>query len=127
MVTRKTLLGIKEIQKGNLVSNVRPITCLSLIWRLLTDIFAAELYEHLQKTNLLPGRGKGFRKRKRGTKDQLLIDKMIVKDCKRWLPSLAVACIDYSKPTIWSHIIEYRSAWRCLGKQIMLDLLLMYQ
>ena len=30
-------------------------------------------------------------------KDQPLIDKMIVKDCKRWLISFAVAWIDYQK------------------------------
>ena len=35
--------------------------------------------------------------RSRGTKDQLLIDKMIVKNCKKHLTSLAVAWIDYRK------------------------------
>ena len=97
MVTRKTLLCIKEIQKGNLVSNFRTITCLPLIWKLLTSILAKELYEHLEKTNSLPWEQKGCRKGSRGTKDQLLIDKMIVKDCKRRLTSLAVAWIDYRK------------------------------
>ena len=92
MVTRKTLLCINEIPKGNLVSNfIRPITCLPLIWKLLTSILAEELYEHLEKTNSLPWEQKGCRKGSRGTKDQLLIDKMIVKDCKRRLKSLAVA------------------------------------
>ena len=97
MVTGKTLLCIKEIQKGNLVSNFRPITCLPLIWKLLTGILAEELYEHLEKTNSLPWEQKGCRKGSRGTKDQLLIDKMIVKDCKRRLTSMAVAWIDYRK------------------------------
>ena len=97
MVTGKTLLCIKEIQKGNLVSNFRPITCLPLIWKLLTGILAEELYEHLEKTNSLPWEQKGCRKGSRGTKDQLLIDKMIVKDCKKRLKSLAVAWIDYRK------------------------------
>ena len=68
MVTRKTLLCIKEIQKGNLVSNFRPITWLPLIWKLLTGILAEELYEHLEKTNLLPWEQKGYRKGNRGTK-----------------------------------------------------------
>ena len=97
MVTGKTLLCIKEIQKGNLVSNFRPITCPPLIWKLLTGILAEELYEHLEKTNSLPWEQKRCRKRSRGTKDQLLIDKMIVKDCKRRLTSLAVGWIDYRK------------------------------
>ena len=97
MVTRKTLLCIKEVQKGNLVSNFRPITLLPLIWKLLSGISAEELCEHLEKTNSLPWEQKGCRKGCRGTKDQLLIDKMIVKDCKWGLTSLAVAWIDYRK------------------------------
>ena len=97
MVTGKTLLCIKEIQKRNLVSSFRPITCLPLIWKLLTSILAEYLYDHLEKTNSLPWEQKGCRKGSRGTKDQLLIDKMIVKDCKERLKSLAVAWIDYRK------------------------------
>ena len=54
--------------------------------------------EHLEKTNSLPWEQKGCRKGSRGTKDQLLIDKMIVEDCKRWLTLLAVTWIDYCKP-----------------------------
>ena len=80
-----------------MVSNFGPIICLPLIWKLLTGILAEELYEHLEKTNSLPWEQKGCRKGSRGTKDQLLIDKMIVKDWKRWLTSLAVAWIDYCK------------------------------
>ena len=53
MVTAKTLSCIKEIQKGNLVSNFRPTTCLALIWKLLTYILAEELHEHLEKANSL--------------------------------------------------------------------------
>ena len=51
MVTGKTLLCIKEIQKGNLVSHFIPITCLPLIWKLLTGFLAEELCEHLEKIN----------------------------------------------------------------------------
>ena len=79
------------------MSNFRPITCLPLIWKLLTGILAEELYEHLEKTNLLAREQKRCKKGSRGTKDQLLIDKMIVKDCKKRLKSLAVAWIDYRK------------------------------
>ena len=54
MFTGKDLLCIKELQKGNLVSNVIPISCLPLIWKLLTGILAEKLHEHLEKTNFLP-------------------------------------------------------------------------
>ena len=79
------------------MSNVRPITCLPLIWKLLTGILAEELYDHFEKTNLLPWEQKGCRKGGRGTKDRLLFDKMIMKGCKRRLTSLAVAWVDYCK------------------------------
>ena len=87
-------------------SNFTPITSLPLIWKLLAGILAEELYEHLEKTKSLPWEQKGCRKGCRGTKDQLLNDKMIVKDCKRQLTSLAVAWIDFRKaydmiPHIW--------------------------
>ena len=97
MVTGKSLLCIKEIQKGNLVLNFTPITCLPLVWELLTSILAEDLYEHLEKTSSLPWEQKECMKGSRGAKDQLLIEKMIVKDCKRRLTSLAVAWIDYRK------------------------------
>lgn len=97
MVTGKTLLCVKELEKGNAVANFRPIACLPLLWKLLTGILAEELYEHLEQSNILPWEQKGCRKGSRGTKDQLLIDKMIVKNCKIRLTSLAVAWIDYRK------------------------------
>ena len=60
------------------------------------------MYENLEKIKRDAGNKdaweqKGCRKGSRRTKDQLLIDKMIVKDCKRWLTSLTVAYIDYRK------------------------------
>ena len=45
------ILDQKPEQLGNLVSNFRPITCLLLIWKLLTSILAEELYEHFKKGN----------------------------------------------------------------------------
>ena len=70
---------------------------LPLLWKLLTGILAEELYEHLEQANILLWEQKGCRKGSRGTKDQLPIDKMIVKNCKKRLTPLAVAWIDYRK------------------------------
>ena len=64
MVTGKTLLCIEEIQKGKLVSNFRPITCLPLIWKLLTGILAEELYEHLEKNKFITTATNGKQERK---------------------------------------------------------------
>ena len=97
MVTGKTVLCVKDVAKGNAVDNFRPITCLPLLWKLLTGIIADDLYSYLEQASFLPWEQKGCRRGSRGTKDQLLIDKMILKNCKKRLTSLAVAWIDYRK------------------------------
>nr|XP_027229447.1 uncharacterized protein LOC113821177 [Penaeus vannamei] len=97
MVTGKTVLCVKDLAKGSAVDNFRPITCLPLLWKLLTGIIAEKLYNYLEEAALLTWEQKGCRKGSRGTKDQLLIDKMILKNCKKRLTSLAVAWIDYRK------------------------------
>ena len=75
--------------------NYRPITCLPLMWKLLTGILGDEIYQHLEERNLFPDEQKGCRRRSRGTKDQLMIDKMVLRNCKRRMTNLCVAWIDY--------------------------------
>ena len=93
----KTVLIMKDKTKGKEVTNYRPITCLSLTGKLLTGILSEEIYNHLDSNNMLPEEQKGCRKRSRGTKDQLLIDKTIIKNCKRRKCGLAMGWIDYKK------------------------------
>ena len=95
--TGKTVLIIKDKEKGNDVTNYRPITCLPMMWKLLTGVLSDELYDHLESEELLPEEQKGCRRKSRGTKDQLLIDKMILRNCKRRLTGLGMAWIDYKK------------------------------
>ena len=40
--------------KGNVASNYRPITCLPLMWKLLTGVIADQIYAHLDQEKLLP-------------------------------------------------------------------------
>ena len=49
------------------------------------------------KRKLIPEEQKGCRRKKIGTKDQLLIDKTILKDCRKRRTNLAMAWIDYRK------------------------------
>ena len=88
---------MKDKEKGRDVNNFRPITCLPMIWKLLTGVLSEERYKHLEENQLLPNEQKGCRKRSRGTKDQLLIDKMIIRNCKRRGTGLGMAWIDYKK------------------------------
>ena len=67
------------------------------MWKLLTGVLAEELYCHLDENQLLPVEQKGGKKGSRGTEDKLLIDKMVIKNCKRRLTGLGVAWVDYKK------------------------------
>ena len=87
----------KDHSKGNAVDNYRPISCLPLMWKLLTGVIAESIYEYLERNNILPEEQKGCRRKSRGTKDQLLIDKMILQDCKKGHKNLAMAWVDYRK------------------------------
>ena len=93
----RTVLILKDRNKGRIPSNYRPIACLPLMWKLLTGIFAMKLYDHLLVNHLFPDEQKGCRRESRGTKDQLLIDKAILRNCRRTCKGLAIGWIDYKK------------------------------
>ena len=97
MVKGRTVLIQKDRAKGRVASNYRPIACLPLMWKLLTGIFAEKIYDHLQANSLLPDEQKGCRKRSRGTKDQLLIDREVLREARRKNRNLSMAWIDYRK------------------------------
>ena len=61
MATRRAVLLLKDKSKGNEENNYRPIPCLTLMWKLLTGIVADEIYNHLEKKNLLLEEQKGCR------------------------------------------------------------------
>ena len=73
----------RNVLKGNAVEKYRPITCLPLMWKLPTGVIAEEMYVYLEGENLLPNEQKGCKRRSRGTKDQLLIEKTVLKDCRK--------------------------------------------
>ena len=79
------------------IGNYRPIACLPMMWKLLTGVFTEKVYDHLLSNDLLPDEQKGCRKKSRGTKDQLLIDKAILREVRRKKRSLAMSWIDYKK------------------------------
>ena len=97
MTYGRTVLCRKDPVKGNSVETFRPITCLPLTWKLLTGIILEDKYCFMEKENLLPEEKKDCRRKSRGTKDQLLIDKKILKNCRERRTNLAMAWIDYRK------------------------------
>ena len=95
MTAARPMLCQKDPQKGNAVD--RPITCIPIMWKLMAGIIADNLYKMFEKSDILPMEQKGCRRKSRGTKDQLLIDKMILNDCRKGHKNLAMAWVDYKK------------------------------
>ena len=75
---------------------IQPIIIL-LMWKLLTGVIPEEMYNYLEREKILPEEQKGCKRGSRGTKDQLLIDKTILKDCKKRHTNLSMVWIDYRK------------------------------
>ena len=55
------------------------------------------MYCFIENKNLLPEEQKGCKRKSRGKKDQLLIDKTILKGCRERRTNLAMAWTDYRK------------------------------
>lgn len=54
-----------------------------LVWKPVTGIISTALSNYLELNGTLPAEQKGCRKNSRGTKDQLLIDKTVMIDCRK--------------------------------------------
>ena len=63
----------------------------------MTGTIAESIYIFLDANDKLPVEQKGCKKKSRGTKDQLLIDKTILQDCRKRHTNLGMAWIDYEK------------------------------
>ena len=97
MNTGRTILCQKDRGRGNAVDNYRPITCLPLMWKLLTGMISNALYDFMESSGKLPIEQKGCRRKSRETKDQLLIDKTVLNDCRKRHTNLGMAWVDYKK------------------------------
>jgi len=77
--------------------NYRPIACLSTFYKVLTSILTERSYTHIIKNDIIPEEQRGCARNSFGCKDQLLINKMIIEDCKKKKENLSMAWIDYRK------------------------------
>ena len=97
MTLGKTALCQKDPSKGNAVDNYRPVSCLPLMWKLMTGTIAESIYNFLDVNDKLSVEQKGCKKENRVTKDQLLIDKTILHDCRKRHTNLEMTWFDYKK------------------------------
>ena len=79
MTLGRTILCLKDSAKGNAADNFWSISCLPLMWELMTGVTAGSMYTFLDENKILPEEQKGCRNR--GTKDQLLIGRMVLQHC----------------------------------------------
>ena len=93
----KTVLCQKDLAKSSATDNYRPISCLPLMWKLMTGMLVETMYSHLEGENELPSEQKGCRKGNHETKYQLVIDKKVLKDHKGRHTNLTMARIDHKK------------------------------
>ena len=99
MVSGRTTLILKDPRKGLVASNYRPTTCLPTLWKLFSGILTQKILKQVNDQRILTFEQKGLQPGSRGTKNQLLIDKMIGADCKARWTNLAVSWIDFQKLT----------------------------
>ena len=97
MTKGKTTLIQKDPSKGTAPNNYRPITCLPMIWEILTAQIRKTIYSSLTSCRLFPNEQKGCHKRSRGSAELLFIDQHILNVSKTRRKNLAMACIDYKK------------------------------
>ena len=67
MTYGRTVLCQKDPRRGKVAENYRRITCLPLMWKLLTGMIAEETYNYLEREKLLPEEQKGCKRGSRGT------------------------------------------------------------
>ena len=78
----RTSLLQKDKSKDNVASNYGPITCLPVMWKLLTGVIVDQIYAHLDQEKLLPEEQRRCRKSSRGSNDLLYIDRAVIKEFK---------------------------------------------
>ncbi len=78
------MMEYKDPSKGTAPNNYRPITCLLMMWKILTAQIREEIYYSLKSRGLFP--------------DELFyIDQHILNESKNRRKNLAMAWIDYKK------------------------------
>ena len=87
----KTTLIQKDPNKGTSPNNYRPITCLPMMWKILTAQIREEIYYSLKSCGLFPEEQKGCCKGTRGTAELLYIYQHFLNESKNRRKNLAMA------------------------------------
>ena len=94
---RKDYINPKGPKQRNFSNNYRPVTCLTMTWKILTAQIWEKIYYSQTSRGLFPDEPKACRKGSRGTAELLYIDQHILDENKTRRKNLAMAWIDYKK------------------------------
>ena len=95
MTKGRTALIRKDPNKGTAPNNYSSISCLPMMWKILTAQIREEIYYSLTSRGLFPDEQKGCCKGSRSTAELLYIDQHILNENKTRRKNLARAWIDY--------------------------------
>ena len=101
MIKGKTTLIQKDPLKGTAPNNYRPVTYLTVTWKILTAQIREEIYYSLTNRGLFSEEQKEYHKGSGGTRELLHIDQSKIRR-----KNLAKASIDNKKFLIWSQKTE---------------------
>ena len=93
MTKGKTTLIQKDPSKITAPKNYGPITCLPMMWKILTEQIREEIYYSLTSRGLFPEEQKGCHKGSKGTAELLYRDQHILNESKSRRKNLAMAWI----------------------------------
>ena len=96
LTTGRTTLVPKKPETRN-PANYRPITCLPIIYKILTNIITNRMKHHIETNQIIPDEQKGCSNATYGTIDQLAINAMVMTDAVKKNRNISTAWIDYKK------------------------------
>lgn len=96
LTTGRTTLVPKKLDTKN-PANYRPITCLPIIYKILTNVITNRMKHHIEINHIVPDEQKGCSNATYGTIDQLSINGMVMTDAVRKSRNISTAWIDYKK------------------------------
>ena len=94
MTKGKTILIQNDTLKEIALNKYRPITCLTMLWKILTAQIREEIYDSQTSCRLFPKEQKECRKVSKGTRELLYIDQHILNESKTRRKNLTMAWID---------------------------------
>ena len=97
MTKGRTTLIQKNANKETALNNYRPITCIPMMWKILTARIREDICYLLTNCSLFPEEQKECCKASRGTAELLYTDQHILNESKTRRKYVAMAKINYKK------------------------------